>query len=596
MCGFAALYSYAADAPPASSVALAAINEAMVRRGPDGEGMWMSEDKRVGLAHRRLAIIDLSSAAAQPMMLESPQGRVHISYNGEIYNFRALRKELEATGARFTTNSDTEVLLHLYQRHGRAMTTRLRGMFAFAIWDESRQGMLLGRDGFGIKPLYYMDDGKTFSAASQVKALLAGLKAQGRARPDFDAAGHVGFFLFGSIPEPHTLYKNIRALPAGSTLWIDERGPGRPEIFFDVSDSLAAASENGADVDLAEALRDSVRHHFVADVPVGVFLSSGLDSATLVGLSSELQGAGLDTLTLGFEEFKGSANDEVPLAATIAATYGTRQHSVRVAGKDFAADLDDLLRAMDQPSIDGVNTYFVAKAAAAEGLKVAISGLGGDELFAGYDSFSQIPALVGGLGAIPGIGGIGRVLRALSAPLAGTVLSPKAPGLFEYASGFGDAYLLRRALFMPWELAQVMDADMAREGLAILNARGRLDACQAKIKAPKAKVAALEMAWYMRNQLLRDADWAGMAHGLEIRVPLVDVELFARLSGAIARGQGPGKQAMAATPLKPLPEQVLNRPKSGFFVPVRAWLGAGEAKERGYRGWAKKVYQAQIAA
>jgi len=592
MCGFAALYSYAADAPLARRDVLEAISQAMVRRGPDGEGLWMADDKRVGLAHRRLAIIDLSDAAAQPMMLETQEGRFHISYNGEIYNFKELRQELKAAGARFRTSSDTEVLLHLYQRYGRGMTTRLRGMFAFAIWDESRRGMLLARDGFGIKPLYYRDDGKTFSAASQVKALLAGVKAAGCPRPDFDAAGHAGFFLFGSVPEPHTLYKDIRALPAGSTLWIDARGPGQPETFFDVSSALATASDTK--IDLAEALRDSVSHHFVSDVPVGVFLSSGLDSATLVGLSSELQGEGLETLTLGFEEYKGTANDEVPLAETIAAAYGTRQHTVRVAGKDFAADLDDLLDAMDQPSIDGVNTYFVAKAAAAKGLKVAISGLGGDELFGGYDSFSQIPALVGGLGRVPGIGSIGRLFRALSAPLGGTVLSPKAPGLFEYASNFGDAYLLRRALFMPWELAGLMDGDMAREGLATLNARHRLDACQASLKAPKAKVAALEMVWYMRNQLLRDADWAGMAHGLEIRVPLVDVELLSALGGAIAHGHGPTKQAMAATPAKPLPEEVLRRPKSGFFVPVRDWMEGSGPKERGLRGWAKKVYQAQI--
>lgn len=594
MCGFAAVYSYAGDGPPVEADVLAAINQAMARRGPDGQGQWLADDRRVGLAHRRLAIIDLSDEAAQPMTLRGPQGAVHISYNGEIYNFRSLRRKLEDAGARFRTSSDTEVLLHLYQAYGPAMTTHLRGMFAFAIWDESRHGLLLARDGFGIKPLYYMDDGKTFSAASQVKALLAGVKADGKPRPAFDPAGHAGFFLFGSVPEPHTLYKHIHALPAGATLWIDERGPGKPETFFDISTTLATAADS--EVDLAEALRDSVSHHFVADVPVGVFLSSGLDSATLVGLSSELKGAGLDTLTLGFEEFKGTTHDEAPLAETIAATYGTRQHTVRVAGKDFASHLDDLLEAMDQPSIDGVNTYFVARAAAAEGLKVAISGLGGDELFAGYDSFSQIPALVGGLGSIPGIGGVGRALRGLLSPLGGAVLAPKTPGLFEYSSNYGDAYLLRRGLFMPWELASVMDADMAREGLATLNARARLKACQASLKAPKAKVAALEMAWYMRNQLLRDADWAGMAHGLEIRVPLVDVELFKGLAGAIAHGHGPTKQALAATPATALPEPVLKRPKSGFFVPVREWLEGSSPRERGLRGWAKKVYQAQIAA
>jgi asparagine synthase (glutamine-hydrolysing) len=474
------------------------------------------------------------------------------------------------------------------------MVERLRGMFAFAIWDEKRRGMLLARDGFGIKPLYYMDQAGAFSAASQLKALLAGLKAQWRPRPDFNAAGHAGFFLFGNVPEPHTLYKGINALKAGTTLWIDANGPGQEQSFFDVSSCLGAA-DGGAGVDLGELLRDSVSHHFVADVPVGVFLSSGLDSATLVGLASELQGASLNTLSLGFDEFKGSVNDEVPLAETIAATYGTRQHSVRVAGKDFVEDMDDLLAAMDQPSIDGVNTYFVAKAAAAEGLKVAISGLGGDEIFGGYDSFSQIPNLVGGVGRIPGIGEMGRFLRSLSMPLTAIGMPPKAPGLFEYSSCYGDAYLLRRALYMPWELSSVLGEDMAREGLAALQARRRLDASQSMISEPQAKVSALEMSWYMRNQLLRDADWAGMAHGLEIRVPFVDTSLFKALAGAIATGCRPGKQEMAATPKKALPDAVMNRPKSGFFVPISDWMERDAGTDRGLRGWAKKVYQAQIS-
>ena len=595
MCGFAAIYSYGVDAPPVDSGVLGSISQAMARRGPDGEGLWLSDDSRVGLAHRRLAIIDLSNDAAQPMMLERPEGRLHISYNGEIYNFRELRHDLEVAGHHFKTTSDTEVLLHLYVRYGRGMVDRLRGMFAFAIWDEKRQGMLLARDGFGIKPLYYLDQAGAFSAASQVKALLAGLKAQGRPRPDFDAAGHAGFFLFGNVPEPHTLYKGINALKAGTTLWVDAHGPGQEQSFFDVSSCLAAPTGGGAGEDLGELLRDSVSHHFVADVPVGVFLSSGLDSATLVGLASELQGAGLNTLSLGFDEFKGSANDEVPLAETIASTYGTHQHSVRVAGKDFVKDMDDLLAVMDQPSIDGVNTYFVAKAAAAEGLKVAISGLGGDEIFGGYDSFSQVPNLVGSVGRIPGIGEIGRFLRSLSTPLTAIGMPPKAPGLFEYSSSYGDAYLLRRALYMPWELSSVLGEDMAQEGLAALQARRRLDESQSMIWEPKAKVSALEMSWYMRNQLLRDADWAGMAHGLEIRVPFIDTTLFKALAGAISTGCRPGKQEMAATPKKALPDAVMNRPKSGFSVPISDWMEGETGTDRGLRSWAKKVYQAQIS-
>ncbi|MHA1597303.1 MAG: asparagine synthase (glutamine-hydrolyzing) [Alphaproteobacteria bacterium] len=598
MCGLTAIYAYDGDAPPISESALAACNAHMARRGPDGDGLWVSDDRRIGLAHRRLAIIDLNDRAAQPMSLRSGGSRIDITYNGEIYNFLELRRELEDSGAVFETESDTEVLLHLYRRHGADMVGRLRGMFAFAIWDAERQGMLLGRDAFGIKPLYYMDDGKTVFAASQVKALLAGLKASGQPTPSENAAGHAGFFLFGHVPDPMSLYDGIRALPAGTTLWIDGGGARREKTWFDVSGRMAEADSTSVDaIDLGALLRDSIAHHLIADVPVGVFLSAGLDSATLVGLASEIKGTSLDTLTLGFDEFSGSPNDEVPLAETVADCYGTRQHTVRVAGSNFRDDLDDLLDVMDQPSIDGVNTYYVAKAAARAGLKVAISGLGGDELFRGYDGFTQIPALTSRLSRVPGGAGLGRVLRRLAAPLSHLGLSPKAAGLLEYGTRIGDAYLLRRALYMPWELAGgipgVLDSDLARQGLQDLDVLARLNDCQAPVSGAAGKVAALEMNFYMRGQLLRDADWAGMAHSLEIRVPLVDADLFTGLAGALALGQGPDKAAMAATPKTPLPDAVLNRSKTGFFVPVREWMSGSSNGDRGLRGWAKTVYQAQ---
>jgi len=390
MCGLAALFAYHDDAPPVDEAELRVINAAMTARGPDGEGHWTSDDGRVGLAHRRLAIIDLSDAGAQPMVYR-PGGAAgpayHITYNGEIYNFRALRAELEAEGARFQSESDTEVLLHLYHRDGAGMVERLRGMFALAIWDEARRGMLLARDPFGIKPLYYADDGRSLRIASQVKALHAG----GRAGSGVNAAGHVGFFLMGVVPEPHTLYADIKALPAGSTLWVDENGPAAPRRYYDLAARLRQPPEITA-TDLREALLDSVRHHFVSDVEVGVFLSAGLDSTTLTGLASEIKGAELRTLTLAFDEYTGTAQDEAPLARRVADLYGTRHHEVRLQADEFAAERDNLLTAMDQPTVDGVNVYFVARAAAQAGLKVVLSGTGGDELFAGYNVFERVPA------------------------------------------------------------------------------------------------------------------------------------------------------------------------------------------------------------
>jgi len=594
MCGIAAIFAFGPDAPPVAEAELVAMREAMVRRGPDGAGLWLSDDGRVGLAHRRLAIIDLSPAAAQPMAFAVPgeaAARTHITYNGEIYNFRALRRELEDQGHVFQTQSDTEVLLHLYHRYGTEMFSRLRGMYALALWDEAKQGLLLARDPFGIKPLYYADDGGILRVASQVKALVAG-----GVGTEPSPAGNVGFFLWGSVPEPHTLYRRIHAVEAGSTLWVDSDGVKHLSRFHDVPSVLAeAANENGGG-DLGQALASSVRHHLVADVPVGVFLSAGLDSATLTAHASDVQGASLDTLTLGFEEFRGRPEDEVPLAEAVAAAYGTRHHTEYVAGADFRDHFDDLLAAMDQPTIDGVNVYFVAQAAARAGLKVALSGLGGDELFAGYDSFRQVPALAGCLGRVPGLRTLGRGLRMVAAPLVAHFASPKAAGLLELGTTYGGAYLLRRGLFMPWELPGLLDPDMAREGWRALQPLVRLEGCVAGLDRPRAKVMALEMCFYMRNQLLRDADWAGMAHSVEIRLPLVDAPLLRQVA---AMKTAPGKADMARTPARPLPAAVLDRRKTGFGVPLREWLAgetAGGGGERGLRGWARRVHGVQRGA
>ncbi|MBI1318959.1 MAG: asparagine synthase (glutamine-hydrolyzing) [Candidatus Hydrogenedens sp.] len=597
MCGIAAILAYGAAAGPLDAAELTTIRDAMAVRGPDGAGQWSSADRRVGLAHRRLAILDLSSAGAQPML--SADGRLAITFNGEIYNFAALRAELEQTGTVFRSRTDTEVLLALYRRDGPDMVRQLRGMFAFALWDADRRGLLLARDPFGIKPLYLADDGKCLRIASQVKALLAGGQVDTRPEP----AGHAGFFLWGHVPEPFTLYRGIRALPAGSWLWQGLDGSRRAQRYFDATAELAAAAAapapaGRADEALRAALLDSVRHHLVSDVPVGVFLSGGRDSTTLAALAAEAGASRLETVTLGFQEFRDTPRDEVPLAEAVARHYGTNQQTHWITAADFAAEREALLAAMDQPTVDGINVYFVARAARRCGLKVALSGLGGDELFAGYDGFRQIPRLVRTLAPFGGlVRPLGHGLRRLAAPLLASRVSPKAAGLAEYGTRFGDAYLLRRALFMPWELPTVLDPDLARAGWQALACREQLAACADPVGSDRLKVSALELQWYMRNQLLRDADWAGMAHSLEIRVPLVDIGLFRALlpllAGPARPNGGPTKAEMAACARPALPPAVLDRAKTGFFVPVAAWVQSGTAAaERGLRGWARRVYGA----
>lgn len=589
MCGIAAIFNYREKSPVDRSEMQRYLT-AMQRRGPDGTGEWYSTDESVSLGHRRLAIIDLSENGAQPMV--SVSGKSVITFNGEIYNYKELRADLESRGHRFRSTSDTEVLLELYEEFGEGMVERLRGMFTFAIWDHRKNGLFIARDHLGIKPLYIADDGKTLRLASQVKALLAGKALSTEPSP----AGHVGFFLWGHIPDPYTLYRNIRALPAGSSLWIDNQGARPLRQFFRISEVFVDAENAALKHEDPEVLRrvllDSVRHHLIADVPVGVFLSAGLDSSTLAALSSEM-GGNLKTVTLGFREFQGSSNDETVLADEVARKYGTTHQTVWVTKSDFEENYERLIQAMDQPTCDGVNSFFISAAANSVGLKVALSGVGGDELFGGYPSFLEIPKMVHSFGGIGRFPKLGRGFRRVSSALLKRMTSPKYAGLLEYGGTYSGAYLLRRGMFMPWELPEILDAEIVRQGWDELKTMANLDQTVAGIKGPHLKVSALEMNWYMRNQLLRDTDWASMDHSLEIRTPLVDVDVLRKVAPLLSSPNPPGKRDMAVTPSFPLPSELINRPKSGFSVPVRDWLVQESAelnRDRGLRGWAKLVY------
>ncbi|MFZ1108551.1 MAG: asparagine synthase (glutamine-hydrolyzing) [Rhodomicrobium sp.] len=581
MCGINSIFAYHHAASPIDGAELERTRDHMAARGPDGHGKWLSEDGRVGLGHRRLAIIDLSFSGAQPMV--SADGSLVITFNGEIYNYKALRAELEAEGAHFASHSDTEVLLHLYARRGAGMIEALRGMFAFAIWDARQRSLFLARDPYGIKPLYYADDGRTIRVASQVKALMAG----GRIAGAPDPAGIAGFYLWGSVPEPYTTYRAIRALPAGTHMTVDACGVHAPNRFHSIAGAYAEAEvqaqarkapERAGEI-IREALRDSVRHHMVADVPVGAFLSAGIDSGALVGLMRDAGQADIQTVTLSFEEFSGGRHDEAPLAAEVARLYGTRHTNRVVTEAEFRTDLPLILSAMDQPSIDGINTWFVSKAAHELGLKVVVSGLGGDELFGGYASFRDIPRLVSTIappGAVPGSGRAWRHLAETWAALTGTG-SPKFSSLVELGGSYAGAYLLRRGVFMPHEIARLLGPELAREGLEALRPLAGAEALIADgPHGPFARVAMLEAALYMRNQLLRDSDWASMAHSLELRVPLVDSHLLAAVAPFTVAPQGRvGKMVLAAAPSTPLPDSIVHRRKTGFSTPIADWLKQG---------------------
>lgn len=590
MCGIATLFEYH-QRNAVNEQALLSMRERMVARGPDGAGIWVDQASGIGLAHRRLAIIDLSDEASQPM--QDVSGRYSIVFNGEIYNYRTLREALERCGRKFRTHSDTEVLINTVAEYGVDGLRKLRGMFAFALWDKGQRRLLLARDPYGIKPLYYSDNGSRILVASQVKALLASRLI----KTDPEPAGHVGFYLWGTVPEPFTLFKAIRALPAGHYMEVDsETGSAKPQPYLTVDGILAEKSDKETGTEsvppLRKALLDTVRHHLEADVPVGLFLSAGIDSTALAGLLAET-GAELRTVTLAFEEYRGTHADESPLAEAVATHYGATHQTISITRRDFEDSLDHIMDSMDQPTIDGVNTYFVSRAAAQIGLKVAMSGVGGDELFGGYPSFHQLPRLVRQISRVPANRQIGRLLRVLLQRMPRGRISPKVPGLLEYGGSFAGAYLLRRGLFMPWELTDNLDPEFLAQGLERLDFLGQIEQVAARVMYPHARVAALETSFYMRNQLLRDSDWASMAHSLEVRTPLVDATLLQGLAPSITGLAPYRKRDLAGVPNNPIPAEIRRRSKTGFTIPVQDWLGDSPSfglKSFGYRVWAERLH------
>ena len=576
MCGIAGFVLKALEPDVWALEAVRKMTARMHVRGPDAEGLWSAAG--IVLGHRRLAILDLDARSNQPMV--SADERYVIVFNGEIYNFHELRCQLEAEGGGFRTTSDTEVLLELFARDGEKMLPRLRGMFAFAIWDTQKQELFMARDPYGIKPLYYTQTQDGLLFASQVKTLMA----SGAMLADMEPAGLAGFYLWGSIPEPWTLYRGVFSLPAGNWMRVREGKAELPVSWHDIRSHWRGEGKHLSALELQEYVRqavaDSVRAHLVADVPVSVFLSGGIDSAALAGMASGM-GAQVEGITIGFEEFIGRHEDEVPVAAAIAAHYGLPHTVHRVSRAEFERDIPLILDAMDQPSIDGVNTWFASKAAAERGYKVVLSGVGGDELFCGYPSFRQIPRSSGLGKMLAAVPGARALMSAPCAYLAKRFVKPKLAALPVFMDTLEGVYFLKRSLFLPGELPALMGTDMASEGLARLDGSPpgmiRSDA-----RDGAAAVGLLESTHYLRQQLLRDSDWASMGHSLELRTPLVDAVLLQTLGTYVSGfADGAGKAMLARSPTKPLPESIINRPKTGFSLPMAQWLS--EATHR--REW-----------
>jgi asparagine synthase (glutamine-hydrolysing) len=589
MCGIAGAFAFGLSAKQIELTVVERLNNQQRRRGPDGTGLWSSADRRTVLGHRRLAIIDTGPMGAQPMC--DATGRWVISFNGEIYNYLALREELERLGCVFKTNSDTEVLINVVATWGEAGLCKLRGMYAVALWDCVEQELWLIRDPYGIKPLYVAETAGTLWFASQARALA-------RCAPvntNREAAALTGFYLWGHVPEPFSWWAGIRMLPAGHVLRARAGAECHTKRFAKIEDAYLRRPvrplQRG---ELRSLLCDSVNHHLVSDVPVGVFLSAGIDSNVVAALASELN-PNLQSITLAFDEYAGTDNDEAPLAEAAAQALGCEHTTYRIGRSEFESLINDFFDCMDQPTIDGLNTYLVSYAAAKHGLKVALSGLGGDELFGGYPSFRDVPQLARWgrrLSILQPLGtAIQRALRIIAIP----GMPPKLPGLFTQSTSLAKGYLLRRALYLEDELDALIDESWISAGLERLTTQPALVATVAPLRAVSApehaQIAALESCWYMRNQLLRDTDWASMAHGIEVRVPFVDFALIESLGPAISSKIPPSKRDLAACSDR-IPAAIRERAKTGFTTPVRHWIADRESdRPRGLRGWAGRVHQ-----
>lgn len=556
----------------------------MDHRGPDDEGYELFEVSGgwLGLGQRRLSIVDLSAAGHQPMC-HAETGN-WIVFNGEIYNHRQLRTELEKGGACFRSRCDTEVVLHAYARWGTGCFERLHGMFAIGLYDRIAQSLLMARDPLGIKPLYYALGHWGLTFASELRAL----KASGLAPGTINRRALAGLMAYGAVQQPLTMFEGTRLLEPGTWTRVDltqtagqlAQPVPHPYWFFPPTQ---CGEDYGQSVEALRAtLTEAVRSHLMSDVPLGVFLSSGLDSSILATLSAQVSTSTISTFTVGFANHE--AIDEGPIAAQTASLLGVEHHPILLSEAEILHQTQRYLDAVDQPTLDGLNTYIIAGAVRGQGIKVALSGVGGDELFGGYPSFSQVPPLARWLSRAASIPeGVRRGLAGLATLGRAKAQRQKAYELVTTTPTVRYLYFRRRRLFSDFELDAFgllprelgLDADfLPPESLPDVG----LDDLD-----PQAAISVLESRFYMGNMLLRDADVFGMAHGLEIRVPLLDRNLIDQayaLPGVWRTPRnGQNKPLLADAMAGRLNPQLQGLPKRGFSLPQAAWM-AGSLRPR----------------
>ena len=568
MCGISGIYN-CSDRNINANKIIENIIKLQDKRGPDDRGMWQSTCKKTTFGHNRLSIIDLTDKARQPLV--SKDNSLVITFNGEIYNYKEIRNELSKNNILFKSNSDTEVILESYKYWGIEFVKKLRGMFAFAIWDNNKKKLLLARDPFGIKPLYYFKKNNILFFASQVKSILSidniSFEKSGRSVLDY--------YLWGNIREPLTLYKDIYSLERGTVKIFDSKLNENSYEYANIKDAIHNSkktnfkNESELNEKLNYLIRDTVNYHQVSDVPVTFLLSSGIDSNILLAASKKKINTNFNAMTLDFSE----KLKESPLAK-VGSKMSNIDHIIeKVDDNEIAELISQYYKYMDMPTNDGLNNYVVSYFAKKKGSKVLISGVGGDELFSGYPSFKRIPIMRKISKVIPNNKNIQKILYDITYKILSKFnKNTKYAGVLKYSHNTFDSFMLQRCVFTPEEIADLINTKIIDEEMSDLELQQQKELNDKDFENEQLKIMYFEIKYYLCSKLLRDSDWASMANSVELRTPFVDWFFFNELLPLLKSNIKISKKNMLDSFKGQAPLELYNRKKTGFAIPYKQYF------------------------
>ncbi len=570
MCGISGVFNFNKSNIESEKI-IRKIVKLQHQRGPDENDIWISDCKRLVFGHNRLSIIDLSIKAKQPFSCVN--NNCVITFNGEIYNYKEIRKDLESKNIKFKSNSDTEVIIESYKYWGEKFIEKLRGMFSFAIWDNKKKKLLLARDPFGIKPLYYLKINGSYIFASQIKSLLS----IDNIKFEYSDPSIVSYYLWGNIQEPFTLYKNIFSLNKGTYLTVESNGKEKSVNYANIknlilnTDPINFSSENERNDYLRNYVNETVNYHQVSDVPRTILLSSGIDSNVILSSISNENKKNCSALTLDFD-YKNDQNETI-LAKQSALINEINHNISKISDDDFYNLLENFYKDMDSPTNDGFNNYLISHVSKKMGSKIIISGIGGDEIFSGYPTFKLIPKINRNLKYLPKIKFLNQFIKnKIYKILKKFNLKTKYAGIEEFGRSPDKAFLLVRSLFLPFELEELVSDNSFKKGFQELNILNELNDDISGLNDTNLSTMYLEIKYFLCSKLLRDCDWVSMAHSVELRTPFVDWFFFKKMIALIKSDIPPKKKSLYQCYKNNLPKDLIRRKKTGFMIPHENFL------------------------